>query len=122
MMQLIRLFSPALLATAMLQKLQEAPLHNWDMVFSIGIFAGIINMLSIAVIAILFGNPTTLISEVSRSAALSWKYLALSFFFSLVLPYTYNTLRQIVKNELSIKIDPTAFASDLKKTERDHVE
>lgn len=109
MMQLICLFSPAFLAVAILQKIRKEPLRNWDFAFTFAIFAGVINMLSTAVLALLFRHPEAVLSDSGFSASLVFKYLALSFVFALVTPYLYDVLRQTVKIELSIRVDREAL-------------
>lgn len=110
MIQLICLFSPAFLAVAVLQKIGGKPIRKYDFACALAIFAGVINMLSAAVLTVLFGGGFTLLTGEGFSAALSFKYLALSFAFALVLPYIYDILHRTVKIELSIRVNPEALA------------
>jgi len=113
MIQLICLLSPAFLAVAVLQRIGGKPIRGWDFAYALAISAGVINMLSAAVLTVLFGGGTTLLTDAGFSATLSFKYLALSFAFALVLPYAYDILHRIVKIELSIRVNPEALAESL---------
>lgn len=118
MIQLICLLSPAFLAVAVLQRIGGKPIRGWDFAYALAISAGVVNMLSAAVLTVLFGGATPL-TDAGFSAALSFKYLALSFAFALVLPYAYDILHRIVKIELSIRVNPEALVESLGKTEEE---
>lgn len=115
MMQLICLFSPAFLAVATFQKIRKEPIRNRDFACALAIFAGVINMLSTAVLALFFGGAATLLTDATFSAALTFKYLALSFAFALVLPYAYDLFRRTVQIELSIRVNPEALKEALRE-------
>lgn len=119
MIQLICLLSPAFLAVAVLQKVGGNPIRGWDFAYALAISAGVVNMLSAAVLTVLFGGGATPLTDGGFSAALSFKYLALSFAFALVLPYAYDILHRIVKIELSIQVYPEALVESLGKTEEE---
>lgn len=119
MIQLICLLSPAFLAVAVLQRIGGKPIRGWDFAYALAISAGVINMLSAAVLTVLFGGGTTLLTDAGFSATLSFKYLALSFAFALVLPYAYDILHRIVKIELSIRVNPEALAGIPGKAEEE---
>lgn len=117
MIQLICLFSPAFLAVSILQKIGGKPIRGWDFAYAFAISAGVVNMLSTAVLAVLFGGGATLLTDANFSAMLVFKYLALSFALAMALPYTYDILCQIIKIELSIRVNPDALAGQLGNAE-----
>lgn len=117
MIQMICLLSPAFLAATIHQHLKNTPLSGWEFVSTLAIFSGVINMLSTGVVAVLFGHPTTLLSENGFTAILTCKYLVLSFVFALILPHVINFFQRIIRIELSIRVNPEAFA-DIKQTDQ----
>lgn len=120
MAQLICFFSPAFLAVAMLQRIQKKAIRGWNYVTTLAISAGVINMLSAAVLAIFFGRAGAQLRLIAESfdTELTYKYLALSFAFALVLPWAFDFLRRMVRIELVIQMNPEVLKEYLaEKTE-----
>lgn len=115
MNQIICQFAPAFLAIVVLQRLWKRPLRGWDFVIPFAIMTGVINMLTLAVIAGLFSHGQDIVNETLFSARVSYRYIALSFVFALLVPHLFEAIRRTIKIELEIKVNPKAIAELLTK-------
>lgn len=110
MNRLICEFAPAVLAVVIWGRIQGKPLRGWDFWIPYAIMTGVINMMGMMVLTVVFGEGGTVFTEELFNATFSWRYLLMSFFFAVLIPYAYDVLRRVVRIEVEVRVNPKMLA------------
>lgn len=96
MIQLICFFTPAFLAAELFEAKQNRQLTAREFITAYIIFVGIINFLCLSIVALIFHHPDYIMNQNVFTIGFSFKYLLLSFFLAMILPYIYEKTKPAI--------------------------
>jgi len=107
MLSLLVVCPPAILASCIFLHLRkknpESKAFYLYALASFGVFLGILNMMTLAVLDLLFAHSGNLFDASLFSVRLSWCYLALSFVFAIIVPVIAHALLSVIQIELTVR-------------------